>query len=498
MTYNSLLLLLMLLSSLIPAMVIFSLKENQHTTRTIVNMAGASIKLVLLAMISWGWISGQTYELRMVLLPELNLLLRIDTLSILFSSLSVLLWFLTTIYAIGYLQNTANKVRFFGFFSLCVNATVGISLAGNLITFLIFYEILTIATYPLVVHRGTKESHQAGRLYLMYTMTGGVMLTLAIAWLVTLTGSVEFAPGGVLAAVAEKHSTSLVIIFILSIAGLGVKAGLVPLHSWLPRAMVAPAPVSALLHAVAVVKAGAFGIIRIVYSVYGVDLASQLGLMHGLAIVAAITILFGSIMAVFQSDLKRLLAYSTVSQVSYIILGIAIFGPIASIGGIIHLINQGIMKITLFFCAGIFAERFGIHRVDELNGIGARLPWTMAAFTIGALGMIGLPPLAGFISKWYLATGAMLAEQEWVISVLIASSLLNMIYFLPLIYAGWFKTQTVTMQTKHIEHTKSINRMLLGPTMVTALLIILLGVFANAGFMPLQWVQQVVFQEYSL
>ncbi|MCC5792763.1 MAG: hypothetical protein JJT82_09195 [Legionellaceae bacterium] len=496
MTLNSTLIVLLLLSSLMPAVMIFCLQEHQHRRRTWINMTGASIKLVLLALMIWGWLGGQNYEFRLQLLPKLELLLRLDALSVLFASLSALLWFLTTIYAVGYLKHTAHQVRFFGFFSLCVNATVGISLAGNLITFLIFYELLTLSTYPLVVHRGTRESHQAGRLYLIYTMTGGAALTLGIAWLMSLAGPLEFTSGGALASVAEQHAQSLRMIFVLSVAGLGVKASLVPLHGWLPRAMVAPAPVSALLHAVAVVKAGAFGIVRLVYNVYGVELASQLGLMSGLAIVAAITIVYGSMVAAFQNDIKRLLAYSTVSQVSYITLGVAIFGPLASIGGLIHLVNQGLMKITLFFCAGSFATTLGIHRVDELDGVGQRMPWTMAAFTVGALGMIGLPPLAGFISKWYLATGALLEGHAWVVVVLIVSSLLNMIYFLPLLYAGWFKAHKAPWPGPERPMSQAVHGMLLAPALVTGLLVILIGVFASAPFMPLEWARLLVFLEY--
>lgn len=496
MNFNDWVLILMLLSSLIPAVIIFLLEEEWHTLRTSINLTGASVKLLLVAVVAWGVLHGLSYEFRSVLLPGLDLVLRADMLSVLFAALSSLLWFLTTIYAVGYLKGTPNQVRFFGFFSLCVSATIGISLAGNLFTFLIFYELLTLSTYPLVIHRGTTMSIQAGRMYLMYTLSGGAVLTVAIAWLMVLVGPFEFTVGGALPVMESKHFTSLILIFILLIGGLGVKASLVPLHSWLPRAMVAPAPVSALLHAVAVVKAGAFGIVRVVYDVYGVRLAWRLGLMQGLAFAAALTIIYGSICALFQNDLKRRLAYSTVSQVSYIILGAAIFGPIASMGGLVHLIHQGLMKITLFFCAGSFAETLGIHRVSEMNGVGRRMPWTMAAFTIGAMGMIGIPPFAGFVSKWYLATGAMEASQPWVLVVLVTSGLLNAAYFLPAIYAGWFKKEAASWREEATE-ARSGNSMLLAPAIVTSLLVILLGVLANAPFMPLEWVRLLVTREYE-
>ena len=203
--------------------------------------------------------------------------------------------------------------------------------------------------------------------------------------------------------------------------------------------MVAPAPVSALLHAVAVVKAGAFGIVRVVYDVYGVEFAASLGLLVPLGVAAAVTIIYGSVRALSQDHLKKRLAYSTVSQVSYIALGTAIVGPIATIGGVVHLVHQGLMKITLFFAAGNYAETLGIHKVSEMNGVGKRMPGTTLAFSVGALGMVGIPPVAGFVSKWYLGLGAVeVGVAAWVMPILIASSLLNAAYFLPILYRAWF------------------------------------------------------------
>jgi multicomponent Na+:H+ antiporter subunit D len=488
---------LILLTSALPALVIFWLREEHQRLRTAINLGAAGLKLILVGVVVWGVYHERTYSLRMPLVPGLDLMLRVDALSALFAALSALLWFLTTVYAVGYLEGSPNRSRFFGFFSLCVTATVGIALAGNLISFLIFYEMLTLSTYPLVVHRGTERSLRAGRRYLAYTVGGGIVLTVAIAWLQALAGPVDFTERGALAHIAAEHATELRWIFVLLIAGLGVKASLVPLHGWLPQAMVAPAPVSALLHAVAVVKAGAFGIVRVVYDVYGVNLASQLGGMHWLAVAAAITIFYGSFRALFEEDLKRRLAFSTVSQVSYIVLGVAIFGPIASIGGTVHLVHQGLMKITLFFCAGLFAETLGIHHVRELDGVGRRMPWTMGAFTVGALGMIGVPPMAGFITKWYLGTGAWEAGQAWVIPVLMASSLLTALYFLPLLYAGWFKPRLDSWPQDSVPARGEANWMLLGPSLVTAALVLISGLLANAPFTPLEWVVLLVKRTYE-
>jgi formate hydrogenlyase subunit 3/multisubunit Na+/H+ antiporter MnhD subunit len=364
--------------------------------------------------------------------------LEADSLALLFVVLSSVLWLVTTLYAIGYLEHGVQRGRFFGFFSLCVSATTGIALAGNLFTFLVFYEFLTLTTYPLVTHRGTEEAIQAGRVYLLYTLSAGVVLLVAMVWLSTAVGVADFEEGGIREVTRLASTAPLKVIFWMLILGFGVKAALIPFHGWLPVAMVAPAPVSALLHAVAVVKAGVFGIVRVVYDVFGVETCTAMGVREELVFLASATILYGSLRAVFQDDFKRRLAYSTVSQVSYITLGTAMVGPLATIGGIVHLAHQGIMKITMFFCAGNVAEELHFHKISELRGAGRRMPLTMGAFTVAAMGMIGVPPMAGFFSKWYLGLGALDAGSPWVIGVLLLSSLLNALYFLPIIYAAWF------------------------------------------------------------
>ncbi|CAG0898493.1 unnamed protein product, partial [Cyprideis torosa] len=321
----------------------------------------------------------------------------------------------------------------------CVSATTGISLSGNLFTFILWYELLTLSTYPLVIHKGTAQALHAGKTYLAYTLFGGALLLVAFVWINTLAGPVEFAEQGSLAHVMHEHELQLKIIFALLVVGFGVKSAFVPLHGWLPEAMVAPAPVSALLHAVAVVKAGAFGLVRIVYDLYGLDLCIRLSVMPPLALLSSITIIYGSLKALSQNDLKRRLAYSTVSQVAYIALGISILGPTASTGGIVHLVHQGLMKITLFFCAGNYAEKHAIHKVSEMDGIAKQMPWTTLAFSLASFGMIGVPPMAGFISKYYLGIGCIETGQPWVLLVLISSSLLNAAYFLPILHRAWFR-----------------------------------------------------------
>jgi len=477
-------------------MIIFLIPERARGPRTLLNLAGAGGTLLLVLAMLWGVLDEESYETRLRLLPDVDLVLRATALSVLFAVLSATLWFLTTLYAVGYLEESPNRRRFFGFFGLCVSATLGVALAGNMLTFLIFYEVLTLSTYPLVVHRGTKAAMRAGRIYLIYAMSGGAVLMLGLVWLRVLVGPVELTDANSLLAVRDSHETALVVIFFLLIGGLGVKAALLPLHGWLPQAMVAPAPVSALLHAVAVVKSGAYGIVRVVFDAYGVDFAHDLGVLTPLAVLAGATIVYGSVRALYQDDLKRRLAYSTVSQVSYITLGVAIVGPIAAIGGIVHLVHQGLMKITLFFCAGNLAETLGIHKVSEMNGVGRRMPWTMAAFTIGALGMIGVPPVAGFVSKWYLGAGSLQAGEPWVLVVLAGSSLLNAAYFLPVLHAAWFKQPQGAWPAERSYGRLETQWLLLLPPLVTALLSLLIGLFANLPFSPLSWARLITFREF--
>ena len=489
---------LIVLSSLLPGLVIFLLREEQHGLRTSLNLVGAVAKLLLVGVMIWGVFHERLFETRWTLAPGLDLVLHADELSVLFGTLSTVLWLVTTVYAIGYLENAPHRSRFFGFFSLCVTATVGLALAGNLFTFVIFYEMLTLATYPLVAHKGTPEAVRGARIYLSYTLGGGMLLLVGAVWLRTIAGPLEFSQGGILSDIPGLDPGALTWIFLLLISGLGVKAALVPLHGWLPQAMVAPAPVSALLHAVAVVKAGAFGIVRIVYDVYGVEFVDSLGLLAPLGAAAAVTIIYGSVRALSQDHLKKRLAYSTVSQVSYIALGTAIVGPVATIGGVVHLVHQGLMKITLFFAAGNYAETLGIHKVSEMDGVGRRMPGTTLAFTVGALGMIGVPPVAGFVSKWYLALGAAEAGvMLWVMPVLIISSLLNAAYFLPILYRAWFRDADAGFApAAATAGTRETHAFLLWPPITTATLALAAGLFAAAPYSPLEWAELIALREY--
>lgn len=492
---------LMLLASLVPGLVIFFLHEDSVRLRTTLNLLGAVAKIGLVVALIGPVVDGARLEWRFGFLPGVDFVLVTDPLALYFVALSSVLWLLTTIYAIGYLEGAPHRSRFFGFFALCVTATTGIALSGNLITFVLFYELLTLATYPLVAHRGTKDALAGARTYLAYTLGGGLVLLAGVAWLTWAVGPVEFSSGGV-AAVADLVADRPLVataIFVLLAGGLAVKSALVPLHGWLPKAMIAPAPVSALLHAVAVVKAGVFGLVRVIHDVYGVAEVESLGLLTPLAILASVTIVYGSIQALRQDGLKERLAYSTVSQLSYVVLGVTILGQIATTGGMVHLVHQGVMKITLFMCAGLFAEVLGLTKVSQLAGVGRRMPLTATAFTVAALGMIGLPPTAGFVSKWELGRGGLEAGEPWVVAVLITSTLLNAAYFLPVIYTLWIRHpdegpewDVPEYRRRQIEAPWS----LVTPPVVTAVLVVGMGVLAGLAYSPLSLAELIAERSY--
>ena len=485
--------------SLLPSIIIFLLGREQTLLRNLVNLVGAGLKIALVVVMLWGVYLGREYSLELQLGGGLELLLRIDTLALLFVSLSAVLWFVTTVYAISYLSKDSEQRRFFGFFSLCVASTVGIALAGNPLTFFFFYEILTLSTLPLVVHRGDDKSIASARTYLRYTLAGSAVLLVGILWLEALVGPATFVQRPPeMTVLAVDQPVTLGIIFALMVAGLAVKGAMIPFHAWLPAAMVAPAPVSALLHAVAVVKAGAFGIVRVVFDLYGIELTASLGLGLPLTIAASVTIILGSVMALQQHEVKKRLAYSTVSQVSYIMLGASLLSPVALIGCLVHLVHQGIMKITLFFCAGALEKTLGIHRIEELDGVGQRMPLTMLAFSAGALGMIGVPPLAGFISKWYLGVGSLNAEQGWVIAVLAGSTLLNAAYFLPLLYRAWFLPPRKPWTELPTIARWEAPVWLILPAVFTALASLATGLLAAVPFSPLEWARLIIEREYAL
>lgn len=397
-------------------------------------------------------VDGKMVEFFLVtVLPGLDIKFRVDPLGLIFALTASFLWIITSFYSIGYMRSLDehSQTRYFTCFAVALASATGIAFSANLFTMFVFYEILTLCTYPLVAHKQTPEAIRGARKYLTFLLSTSILFQLpAIIMTYYYAGTLEFSGQGILAGKATETVT--IIIFILFIAGI-TKAAMMPLHSWLPAAMVAPTPVSALLHAVAVVKAGVFTIIRVVLYVFGVDLLKDLNLGTMLVYFACFTIVAASIMALRQDNLKLRLAYSTVSQLSYIILAVALLTPSAIVASILHITMHAFGKITLFFTAGAIYVTSHKTNVSQMNGIGRHMPLTMAAFTIGALSMIGMPPLAGFVSKWYLIQGTFEAHQVIVVAVILISSLLNAGYFLPIVHAAFFRKAPPGESEKHGE-----------------------------------------------
>lgn len=446
--------------------------------RRLWSLGAAALKLAVVMSMLPGALVGKTYVWNLIeFTPGVGIAFRADALGMFFATVSSTLWLITTVYAIGYMQPEHAKVRFFGFFALCVSTTVGVAFAENLLTLFVFYETLTICTYPLVIHEETPEALRAGRKYLAYTLSGGACILLGSVMTYQVAGTLTLSEQGVLPASTDPRK--LAVLFATLIAGFGVKAAIIPLHGWLPSAMVAPTPVSALLHAVAVVKVGAFGVLRVVYNVFGIELLRTLGYARPLAYLAAFTIIAASVAALFQDNLKRRLAYSTVSQLSYIVLGAALLTPSAACAAVAHIANQAFAKITMFFVAGAIQRTTGKTHVHELAGIGAQMPFTMAAFTVASLSFIGVPLFAGFITKWYLSLGAFESGMWWFALVMLISSLLNATYWLPIVYAAFFKGSR--RGDPEIREAKPV---LLFPTLACALWVVVLGTTSDAPSMP--------------
>lgn len=379
-------------------------------------------------------------------IPGGFLKLTAEPLGLIFGLIASGLWTVTSVYSIGYMRGKKeqNQTRFYAFFALALFATMGVAYSGNLITLFVFYELLSLSTYPLVTHHQTEAAKRGGRTYLGVLLSTSIVFFLfGIVWIWALTGTTDFKSGGILSDQATPFVTALLLG--LFVFGIG-KAGVMPFHRWLPAAMVAPTPVSALLHAVAVVKAGVFSVLKVTIFTFGIDNLASNGASEFAIYLACITIVFASIIALKQDNLKRMLAYSTVSQLSYIVLAAMLANTYGALGGAMHIASHAFGKITLFFCAGAIYVASGKTEISQLRGIGRVMPWTMAAFFIGAISIIGLPPTAGFISKWYILLGTVESEQFIVMAVLIISTLLSAGYLLPVFYTAFFQTSTSPLE----------------------------------------------------
>ena len=464
----------------IGAIIIRFLDEDKANLRHLIALLSVSIVFIAVATMFPAVLAGNLIEFRLFnLLEGLGIYFKIDLLGMVFALVSSSLWVFATVYSIGYMAHEHDQRNYFVFFVLSCSAAMGVAFAGNLFTLYIFYEYLAICTYPLVVHAGTPESVRAGIKYISYSLAGGALVFLSIFMIHDLVGTLDFIPGGVLAGVAEDKMLLVKVIFILLIAGFGTKAAIMPLHSWLPAAMVAPTPVSALLHAVAIVKAGVFGISRVFFSIYGRELLVELNVVNILAVFVCFTIIVGSLMAIKQTVLKLRLAYSTIGQLGYITLGMLLLHPTAVTGGLIHIINHAVLKITLFFCAGMIITVTGKKNLNELNGVGRQMPLTMFAFAIGALGLMGVMPIAGYISKYFLLTGSLEAGLPFFAYIILGSSLLNAIYYLPIIVNAYFKEGNFAKQPG-----PEAPLSMLVPTLALAALAVFFGLFANYTTIP--------------
>ncbi|HZM35040.1 MAG TPA: proton-conducting transporter membrane subunit [Burkholderiales bacterium] len=434
---------LIALALLVPAVgaVLVALAARWPNLREGATLATAGTLFAVVLGLLPGVLAGERPELMLLeMLPGLAIGFRLEPLGMLFALVASGLWIVNSVYSIGYMRGNdeGHQTRFYACFALALAATMGVAMASNVLTLFLCYELLTLVTWPLVTHHGDDEARSGGRVYL------GVLLGTSIALLLpavittwAAAGTLEFAPGGILAN-AGLSSAAMAGLLALYMFGIG-KAALMPVHRWLPSAMVAPTPVSALLHAVAVVKAGVFAVVKVIVYVFGAERLAGAGAAEWLPAVAGFTIVAASIVALRSDNLKRRLAYSTVSQLSYVVLAAALLAPLSIVAAALHIAAHAVGKITLFFAAGAIYTATGKTEVSQLDGIGRRMPWTMGAFALGALSLIGIPPAAGFLSKWMMFQGAASAGHWPALAVLALSTILNAAYFLPIVHAAFLR-----------------------------------------------------------
>ncbi len=475
--------------ALVGAALIVVTRQNPNV-REACSLAASVLQFLLVLTMVPAVLDGGTLHFTVLsFLPQVAIEFRVDALGLLFGITASFLWILTTIYSIGYMRQLREhaQTRYYTFFALVLAATVGVAFSANLITLYIFYELLTFMTYPLVTHSGSSEAYAAGKKYLSYQLgTSFIFLLPAVIITYTLSGTFDFRPNGVFPATA--NATVLMVVYGFFLAG-SAKAALMPFHAWLPAAMVAPTPVSALLHAVAVVNAGVFLILRVILDVFGVDLLQRLHLDVATTIVVCVTILLAGLHALRLDSLKGVLAYSTISQLAYMILGVALLSPTGMLGGVLNLLNHAESKILLFFCVGSIYLATHKTKISELAGIGRQMPWTMAAFSIGALSIVGIPPTAGFITKWFLITGSIEADKLAIVFVLVISTLLSAAYYFRIIRTAFFGSPAQGAggdEAPHLAgtsapHERQIREspLIIAPILVCAGLSVILGIFPS-------------------
>jgi multicomponent Na+:H+ antiporter subunit D len=451
--------------------------ERRANLREFWSVAAGVVQFALVASMLPAVLRGETPEVVLFqLLPGIELSFRADPFGLLFALGASLLWIAASFYSIGYMRTLEEhaQTRYFTCFALALSATMGVAFSANLFTLFLFYEALTLATYPLVAHKETAEAKAGARKYVIYLLGAAkVMLIPAIILTYNLAGTLAFRPGGIFpeSAVASEP-TLLYVVFALFLFGFA-KNAVMPLHSWLPAAMVAPTPVSALLHAVAVVKTGVFSTLRVILFVFGPAVLRDIGADTLALAFASATILIASLLALRQENLKARLAFSTISQLSYIVLGGALLAPAGVLGGVAHITNHAISKITLFFCAGSIYASAHKTEVSQTAGLAKKMPWTMAAFTLASLSLVGIPPFSGFVSKWYLALGSLERGNVWILAVLLASSLFTAGYLGPIVYKAYFEEAE---DDGHHDEVHEV-RWIVVPLVLTAVASLVLGLF---------------------
>ncbi|MCB1043609.1 MAG: monovalent cation/H+ antiporter subunit D family protein [Acidobacteria bacterium] len=430
---------LAVLVSLLAVPTILFTRKHPNVRESMSFLAGA-VKLTCVILLMRAYISGEVLYYKVLeFAPGVSLAFKADGLGLLFGFVAASLWMVTTAYSIGYMRrtNSTNLTRFYSFFAVSLAATMGVAFAANLFTLYLFYEALSLATFPLVTHNGDRDARSGGRRYLYFLLSTSIGLALpAMITVYAQAGTLEFSLNGLLHE-STLSQGALLLLFLAFLFGFA-KAAVMPFHAWLPGAMVAPTPVSALLHAVAVVKVGVFSILRVITGVFGMDLLSTLPWQDLIIWISSTTVILSSLIALSQDNLKRRLAYSTIGQLSYIVLGASLVTDRAVTGAGLHILMHAFGKITLFFCAGAIYVASGKKYISEMRGLGKVMPWTMTAFLLGSLSVIGVPPMGGFASKWMLLLGTVDSRQYVVIAVYLLSSLLNAAYFLPIVLKGFF------------------------------------------------------------
>lgn len=434
---------------------------------------------------------GDTEILLFELMENVPVVLKLDGFGKFFLVIVTVVWILAGCFSFTYMKHEKKENRYFGFYLITFGVLIGLGCAGNLITMYAFYEFMTLASFPLVIHNQSREAIMAGLKYLLYSFFGAYMALFGVFFLCRYTDTLTFTPGGTLnMELAAGHESLLLVTACLMIVGFGVKAGMFPLHAWLPTAHpVAPAPASAALSGI-IVKAGVLAIVRTIFYMFGADFIRGTWVQYLFMTLALITVFMGSMLAFREKVLKKRLAYSTVSQLSYILFGIALLNPVGLTGSMIHMAAHAFIKCALFLCAGAIIFQTGITTVDGLKGIGKKMPVTIWCFTIVSLGLIGIPPTGGFISKWYLATGALDSGiggfQYAGPIILLVSALLTAGYLLPVTIRGFFPGADFDYTNlKKCEPSKWMTI----PLVILAVLSVVIGMFPNG---PVEYISAVV------